>query len=189
MKWLWVLILTGIVLSACRKGTECDERAIYSYLSSSQKARLPYLGHEMLKFCSLQGDTLSFACEGPKQSFLKTQKVGEDINCAQDWYLERQAYNFRCLEDSTYAFQLSTRVLADQSYSLLDFFIKNAPAIRSEDYALTQPNLFRDSINLNGRVYKALALYFYSGEIAGKWVDSLGLAQIRIGKTDYLRLN
>ncbi|MFY8020914.1 MAG: hypothetical protein ACOVP1_06945 [Bacteroidia bacterium] len=178
MRKAFIFICILGLLTSCQKPAKCDESDIYSYLSPSQKNSVPYQGDELIKLKSEEGDTLKFKCTGKTQSFNKTQKVGEDINCARAWYLENLNYTFICEEDSTQSFQVTNRVNTEYSFSSLDFFIRDAPSIKSEDYHLTNINFFKDSIEINGRTYKALNIYFNNGTIAGKWVQEYGLAQL-----------
>ncbi|MEN9520526.1 MAG: hypothetical protein RLZZ381_3114 [Cyanobacteriota bacterium] len=181
MRKFILIAISLYLISSCHKSTKCDESELYTYLTPNQKSIVPYLGNETLKYKSTDGEILTFKCVGGKQSFIKTQKVGEDINCGRPWYLENLNYTFLCIEDSIQSFQVSNRVNTEYSFSTLDLFIKNAPSIKSEDYHLTTINFFKDSLLINGKNFKALNLYFNSGGLAGKWVQEYGFAQILIG--------
>ena len=181
MRKIILIALSFYLISSCQKSTKCDDSDLYSNLTTNQKSIVPYHGNEIVKYKSSDGESFSFKCVGEKQSFIKTQKVGEDINCGRPWYLENLNYTFLCVEDSNQSFQVSNRVNTEYSFSTLDLYIKNAPSIKSEDYHLTNINFFKDSLLINGNNYKALDIYFNSGGLAGKWVQEYGFAQILIG--------
>lgn len=185
-KLTYVFVISSF-FCACNKGNGCNEADLYSYLTSQQKAIIPFQGGEILTYKSNEGDTLSFRLQAINQRFYKTQKIGEDIACGRTWYLEIGDYTFCCLQDSSRFFQIANRVSTEYSFSILDFSIAGSPRILSEGYNLTHSNHFKDSLLINGQYHKALNLYFMDGGIAGKWVQKFGLAQIFMDSKYYTR--
>ena len=180
-----LLLLLILSFASCNKSRDCDNSDLYSYLTSQQKGITPYKGMEIVKYKSTEGDTLIFRCSNSNQRFYKTQKVGENIDCARPWYLEILDYHFICFQDSSKFFQISNKVSTEYSFSILDIVIAGQPSIKSEGYNLTHINHFKDSLLINGVYNKALTIYYNDGGVAGKWVQGYGLAQINMGSKYY----
>lgn len=185
IKIILLVANTICLINSCGKSTPCDNSDVYTYLTPKQKEIVPYQGNILVKYKFNDNDTLTFRCLGEIQTFDKTKINDLGKECNPDLYLEILNYKFNCLEDSNLFFQVSNRFLTDHTYSSLDFYIKNLGSIKSEDYNLTHINHFKDSVQINGKTFKALTIYFNEGGIAGKWVQGFGLAQILIGTKYY----
>lgn len=100
MKQILLLIILSSVFSSCRKDVDpCDfDSNSYNYLSSDNKAKIPYNGDELLMFTSNFGDTAICIGQGREQFF--TTFTWYDYGCERQMFSNYEAYKIKFLDEN-----------------------------------------------------------------------------------------
>jgi hypothetical protein len=100
MKQILLLIILSSVFFSCRKDVDpCDFGPnSYNYLSSDNKAKIPYNGDELLMFTSNFGDTAICIGQGREQFF--TTYTWYDYGCERQMFSNYEAFKIKFLDEN-----------------------------------------------------------------------------------------
>jgi hypothetical protein len=161
-KYTFILIVFCALLTIFHSCKKCPDKVEdeYVYLTDEEKALIPYKGNETLLFYrEPQNDTLTFYGQGiqPYTIYLTNNPGGD---CAEDNYVkECRAFIFRNSINLDYIIvkqELSTLDL-NASWSWVNILFGNY--YYKEYSSLIGSQIAKDSITINSKVYKSLAVF------------------------------
>lgn len=159
---LFVPIVLLLLSSSCHKKEPCNQPDEYFPLTEAAYTKVPYNGHDTLKFKYYKNDTLidtlTYIGQGRVYDSAFIMQVGETWECHHSQWGEKYTIDFKCLNNEKFNIQFA--VLGDEGGENFRVYFLNETL---EDLLLCvdweQYGGYYNHKIINGKLYKDVSEY------------------------------